>query len=296
MRNVRTIYQPSGAAGEYAPFALNLAYGCTFGCRYCFARAMALRGGLINRPDDVVLRWEILDHLSKACLGLRKRKYGADGPGLFSPAPEVALNEPVLLCFMTDPYQNVPGLADLRRQCLEILIRYNLPIKLLSKAGSAMLDDFDLLAGDDPARHWVGSTITTSDEGLAAWVEPGAAPPLDRAGILAIAARDYGLNTWVSIEPGLIGAHALAVIELCAKVGVHHIAVGILSKDIAIPAKFKPGGEPVCLHNLTNALESAGYRQIGLPGMAERGNMPPAQDKTYYVKNALAVLGPEGSF
>lgn len=32
------IYQPQGAAGEYAKWAINLYHGCSNGCTYCYNR------------------------------------------------------------------------------------------------------------------------------------------------------------------------------------------------------------------------------------------------------------------
>lgn len=43
------IYQPQGAASEYAKWAINLYHGCSNGCTYCYNRRGGATSSAISR-------------------------------------------------------------------------------------------------------------------------------------------------------------------------------------------------------------------------------------------------------
>ena len=45
------IYQPQGAAGEYAKWAINLYHGCSNGCTYCYNRKGVLSHVFGDKPE-----------------------------------------------------------------------------------------------------------------------------------------------------------------------------------------------------------------------------------------------------
>lgn len=45
------IYQPKGAAGEYAKWAINLYHGCSNGCTYCYNRRGVLSHVFGDKPE-----------------------------------------------------------------------------------------------------------------------------------------------------------------------------------------------------------------------------------------------------
>lgn len=45
------IYQPQGAAGEYAKWAINLYHGCSNGCTYCYNRRGVLSHVFGDKPE-----------------------------------------------------------------------------------------------------------------------------------------------------------------------------------------------------------------------------------------------------
>lgn len=45
------IYQPQGAAGEYAKWAINLYHGCSNGCTYCYNRRGVLSHAFGDKPE-----------------------------------------------------------------------------------------------------------------------------------------------------------------------------------------------------------------------------------------------------
>lgn len=115
----------------------------------------------------------------------------------------------VLLCFLCDPYQPADTVHALTRQALEILGEHNMNCQVLTKGGTLASRDFDLMK-----KHGFrfGTTLLFMNEKLQAEWEPHAAPVHNRIEAIRTA-HDLGIYTWVSVEPVIDTAEALAVIE-----------------------------------------------------------------------------------
>ena len=114
----------------------------------------------------------------------------------------------ILLSFMSDPYHS-DGAAMVTRQALLILERHGLRVQILTKGGKRSIGDFDILARNG----WkFGSTIIFRNEKLREEWEPGAAPIGERIETVREANR-RGTFTWVSVEPVVDAAEALAVMR-----------------------------------------------------------------------------------
>ena len=176
---MNVIYEPKGKAREYAPLAANLYRGCGHGCGYCYGPSATFK----KRSDfheDVKPRDNVLEHLEK-----NARKLRGD-------------ERPVLMSFTTDPYQPIDSMTCLTRSAIEILNMYDLKCQILTKGGLRAVRDFDLLCKHPDNEFAV--TLTTDDhEESNAW-EPNAALPDERIESLRIA-KEYGIRTWVSMEP-----------------------------------------------------------------------------------------------
>jgi DNA repair photolyase len=184
------IYEPKGAAREYAPLAVNLYRGCTHGCRYCYVPAIlrmdreefharaAPRGVLVQLQRDAKRLYEAGD----------KRR--------------------VHLCFTCDPFP--PGNGSTTREALRILGTWWTPVSLLTKAGASALHGLDVLTGMDA--HLGTSLVWSDDERRKEW-EPGAAPVDDRLELLR-QAKLRGIPTWASVEPVIDPVEALKAIDL----------------------------------------------------------------------------------
>lgn len=167
-------------------YCLNPYFGCAHGCLYCYADTVlrfASRAGKwgvsvapkVNFPE--VLRRE-----------LRRKQ---------------ALSGRIIVGTVTDAYQPAEAEFGLTRESLEILVAADpkVEVELLTKS-DLVVRDADLLG---KLRNCsVGFTVTVPDDGAAAVLEPGAAPPSARlraAGRLAAA----GVEVWAFIAPVLPG-------------------------------------------------------------------------------------------
>jgi len=244
------IYEPRGAAREYAPLACNLYRGCVHGCRYCYAPATlrltrdAFHARGMPRPG-------ILDALRKDA------------------AKHAGGDDHVLLCFTSDPYQ--PGGESVTRQALEILAAHDVPVEVLTKGGMRAIHDFDVLAG---MRGAFGTTLLfTLDEDRAEW-EPGAAPVEDRIAAIREAHR-RGIPTWVSIEPIIDPPQAVELIEELSEV-VDEWRVGKLNHH-PLAATIDWGRWSLVL---LDALQSSGRRYMVKDALA--AYLPPERRAERY--------------
>lgn len=189
------IYEPKGPAEEYAHLAVNLYKGCRFACPYCYAPAIA-RMNLAEWSADPQPKKDILKRLEKDAEKMQ------DDP------------RTILLCFTCDPYQSEEA-AWITRQALLILEKYKMTVTVLTKAGMAARQDFDILKRND----WqFGTTISHTSKSLGDQWESGAPFWGDRVEAVK-RAHDFGIKTWVSVEPVMDTKEALGLI-------------GYLSRDV----------------------------------------------------------------
>lgn len=208
------IYQPKGRAREYSSLALNLYSGCTHGCRYCYVPRIFTR----FRPgyDHAACRPQVdFDELERSAKAL------------------AGTNDQILLSFTGDPYSGVS--PETTRRALEILLKYNHKVAILTKGGTRCLEDMDLFLrfGD---RIKVGATLTFDNSSDSLSWEPGAAHPCDR-----IAALDHlaeaGIKTWVSFEPVVSPEQSLHLLEIVSDF-VDHVKIGKLNNYNGLDRKI----------------------------------------------------------
>lgn len=182
---LKLIYETKGRAREYSEYALDIYSGCNVGCKYCF-----------NKPEsEVRVRDEFsLSRLENDCKKLSNLE---------------EKNFKVLLCFSSDPYNDLAVETGLTRMCLEILNKYNINFRVLTKRPSRAIKDFDLYKPGDE----FGITLSFSDEVSRKEWEPGASSIEERVEGLKEAKRK-NIYTWLSIEPVVYTEEALNVIEL----------------------------------------------------------------------------------
>ncbi len=177
---MRAIYETAGRAKEYCPLAVNLYQGCGHGCIYCY-------GADVTRQDPEAFKKS--PHIRNGILGglerdaARLTKLGQYGP--------------VLMCFVTDPYQPLDGALQVTRKAIELLHHYGMRVTILTKGGKRAEQDFDLLK---PGKDAFATSLTLFDPDMSRLWEPEAAPPFQRMDSLRHA-HELGIETWVSCEP-----------------------------------------------------------------------------------------------
>jgi len=185
------IYEPSGMAREYSPYACNLYTGCSHLCKYCYAPRVLQRSdkSYFGVPKP---RRDVLKYLEK---DLQTKSY----------------KKQILLSFVGDVYCRTADNSQTTRAALKMLNQYNAPVAVLSKGVQRMLRDADVFQafGD---RIMVGTTLTFWDDDKSMVWESGASLPQERLAALK-QLRDMGIKTFASFEPVLEIPESLKLIE-----------------------------------------------------------------------------------
>lgn len=193
------IYEPKGAAREYSPLALNYIKGCDHGCVYCYVPKMMKRFNAGYVHSDVYIKEE----------GALIKEVSASAKKFANSTKQVFLS------FLTDPYSSFNQKTKLTRRVLEILLKYNIPVSILSKGGLRILEDMDIIKefGDNIQ---VGASLTfTSLKDSLKW-EKGAAIPEERFEAMEILHAN-GIRTWASMEPVIFPDQSLEIMEITNK-------------------------------------------------------------------------------
>jgi DNA repair photolyase len=167
-------------------YVINPYVGCEHNCAYCYARFMKRFTGHLEPwgafVDARVNAVELLQH------EIWKKPVGG-----------------VWVSGVCDAYQPLEKTYSLTRKCLELLVRNNWPITIQTKS-PLVLRDLDLIR---KARQIeVGLSITTLDEGIRRWFEPGAPPVRERITALK-ELHQAGVSTFAMIAPLLPGSEGL---------------------------------------------------------------------------------------
>ena len=103
----------------------------------------------------------------------------------------------VFVSSVCDGWQPVEEKYGLTRRCLEILLRHDFPVTILTKSSLAGRD-LDLLIGKNDVDF--GVTITTLDESLSKLLEPKSSPPAARLALIE-EAKGKGIRTYAFLGP-----------------------------------------------------------------------------------------------
>ncbi|WP_028314684.1 radical SAM protein [Desulfatibacillum aliphaticivorans] len=205
---MKIIYEPKGAAREYAPLACNLYTTCPHGCLYCYAPGATRKAReAFNQPAQ--LKKNALERLEHDAARVEAK--GDD--------------REILLSFIGDPYPWMGGEAT--REAIKILIHHKLRFTVLTKGGLRAIKDFHLLKGYDKCSF--GTSLVWIKQGSVNRWEPFAATVKSRIAAIKTA-KAMGIKTWISLEPVIDPAQALAVIRATHKY-VDHYKVGKINHD-----------------------------------------------------------------
>jgi DNA repair photolyase len=202
-------------------YAVNCYSGCGHGCIYCYAR-FATR---YTHPQE---EWGSFVDIK------------ANAPQVLAREVRRKPVGHVILSSVCDGWQPVEERYQLTRQCLEILMRYQYKVSILTKNALAGRD-LDLLM---PGNAEFGVTITTLDARLAGLIEPGASPPQARLELLE-KAKSRGIRTYAFIGPLLPvlednEQNVTALLKAVKETGAEYILVDKLNLRYGVwPALFK---------------------------------------------------------
>lgn len=176
----KSILNPSRISG--VTYAINPYVGCQHACSYCYGRFMARYTGHQGEEWGTFIDAKI--NAPRVLQQQLRRK-------------RTIAKEPVLFSSVTDAYQPVERRFQLTRRCLEVLIRHQFPISILTKS-DLVLRDVDLLGeGSD---NEVGMTIITLDEKVRQVFEQGAPPSIRRIETLR-SLSTQGIHTFAFVGP-----------------------------------------------------------------------------------------------
>lgn len=204
---MRVIYETKGRAREFNELAINLFTGCGHRCIYCY-------GAEVTHTDKEAFEYRPRARVTPADIQRSAIEWKRLHP---------KENRPILLCFVTDPYQPLEEETRLTRTAIDTLHQFGLRVTMLTKAGERSTRDFDLLTPNDE----YATTLTCSNYADSQKWEPIAALPRDRIAALSKAHR-LGIPTWVSFEPVIYPHQTYELLDITHPV-VGHYKVGTMN-------------------------------------------------------------------
>lgn len=216
------IYQPQGAAGEYAKWAINLYHGCSNGCTYCYNRRGVLSHAFGDKPElaapivkardkylnrymeennltahDAIPQKVIRDTTAVVALNIVAKDIKRIGEDV------IREDGGIFFSFICDPFDPDTDM-DMLRMMVFVLLDHQIPVTILTKnidwLGNDKWKDFlepDADYPDDFLRNLtIGFTITGNDK-----LEPGAPSTEERIEALHKLHDKYKIKTFVSLEP-----------------------------------------------------------------------------------------------
>ena len=257
------IYQPQGAAGEYAKWAINLYHGCSNGCTYCYNRRGELSHVFGDKPELAAPIIKSRDRQINYFLELKKLT-------AHNPIPDVVIENctniairswiyidtkrigvsrliedgGVFMSFTCDPLDAEDNVQNYTLYAVKRLLKYGIPATLLTKNVAWLKEDnWKKLLKEYPkhiccsthhALLTIGFTITGKDE-----LEPNAPSTEKRIEALRKLHDEYKIKTFVSLEP---------IIDL-------HSASEVIKKTYKITDEIRIGAQSPIKKNRYNVME-----------------------------------------
>jgi DNA repair photolyase len=188
--------------GSTTEYTINQYRGCSHGCIYCYAPSLIHDDRSWGSFVDVKINaHSVLDR--ELCH---------------------AAKQVVFVSSASDPYQPVEARYRVTRRVLEVLVKHEFPVLLLTRS-PLVLRDLDLLQSLDWVR--VGFSITSVST---RFYEPGV-PSVERRVAALSELHDRGIVTWVSMAP-IVPTQVLggvdSLFEKLRAAGVSTVTMGLL--------------------------------------------------------------------
>lgn len=249
--------------------SINAYRGCEHGCVYCYARPTHCYLGYSAGLD---FETKLIAKINAAEL----LEQELARPGYTA--------RPIMLGTNTDPYQPIERQRRLTRRILEVLLRTNHPVGIVTKS-ALVIRDIDILAPmAERGLVKVALSLTTLDHRLARKMEPRASTPRKR--LDAIAALSHaGIPTQVMAAPmipGLNDSELERILEHAAQAGAVAASYVLLRLPLEVAPLFRewlqeafPGKAKRVMSLLRSARDGKDY-QSGF-GTRMRGEGPYAE-------------------
>lgn len=220
------IYQPQGAAGEYAKWAINLYHGCSNGCTYCYNRRGVLSHVFGDKPElaaPIIKQREkrVNEYMKERGITAREKLYPSTVYMMTVLAAQhliltdlakigedkIRKDGGIFFSFTCDPFEDDPG-DNIIGWMLNTLVTRQIPVTILTKNVDWLYTEgrkrtLSRSPNTDPEYvenlpHCltIGFTITGNDK-----LEPGAPSTEKRIEALRKLHDEYKIKTFVSLEP-----------------------------------------------------------------------------------------------
>lgn len=188
--------------GSSTEYTVNQYRGCTHGCVYCYAPSLIHDERRWGGYVDVKINAPSV--LEKELARIKKQL--------------------VFVSSASDPYQPVEARFGVTRKVLEVLVKRDFPVLLLTRS-PLVLRDLDVLNSFDWVR--VGFSISSVSE---RFYEPGV-PSVEKRLDALERLHDFGIKTWVSmapIVPGLVLTDLDGLFKRMKRAHVSTVTMGLL--------------------------------------------------------------------
>lgn len=184
---------------------INLYRGCTHGCIYCDSRSSCYQ---IDDFENIIIKKDALTKLSDELKGKRTKTILRTGA-------------------MCDPYIDIEKDLNLTKGLLELVLKYDFGIRLLTKS-TLVLRDLELFKKiNEKTYSMLEMTLTTFDDNLCKIIEPNVAVTSERLKTLKTFA-DNNIDTCVWLCPILpyindTSDNIISLVKACADARVKRI-------------------------------------------------------------------------
>lgn len=174
-------------------YTVNPYSGCSFNCLFCYIRGSKYGE---HMEEKLAVKTNAVDLLEKALRNrAKKNQYGI-----------------IVLSSATDPYLQIEKEYGLTKQLLEVILKYQFPVHMITRS-DLIIRDFKLLKeiekaailpkeleGNLSQKSFITFSFSTLDDDVARIFEPGATPPSARLAALKAALSENFLSG-VSLMP-----------------------------------------------------------------------------------------------
>lgn len=218
------------------PYKLDTYTGCTFGCKYCFAKDIIEGIRKLHCKSDAESSF---NYLVGADIKAFKRWVESTMKRESNTADRIAFQEriPIKLGVVADPFPYIEKQTKITYDILRILNEIDYPVQISTKNPEILVDYVDDFIIDNNLPNWaISVTIITSDEEFRKCIEPYA-PSIENRLNAIRKITDKGFKVLVRIQPVIYPYVMSNIDDLINK--VHDVGVyGVILEGLKIKVKL----------------------------------------------------------